>query len=89
MGNITFGPNYTGAAPLPLFRNDLSELFAKARTHVMSPKELYEQKVSWLRGMTGKLSDPMPTREQAIKALAELGIVDPEPSSPDIRERQE
>lgn len=50
----------------------------------MTPKETYEQKISWIRGLSGKLADPMPTREEVVARLAEMGIVDPEPSLPDI-----
>lgn len=83
MGQIIFGPRPqfdwpTGAAPQLPNGEILKDLLAKAATHVMTPKEIYEQRVSWLRGMTGKLSDPMPTREQAVKALEVLGIVDPD-----------
>ena len=46
----------------------------------MTPKEIYEQKVSWIRGMSGKLADPMRSREDVVKALESLGIVDPDPS---------
>jgi hypothetical protein len=49
-----------------------------ARLHKMTPKEIYEQKISWIRGMSGKLLDPMPTREEVVKRLAEFGIFDPE-----------
>lgn len=87
MGRIDFGPVYTAAWPLvPTPGESLDDLLAKARLHKMTPKEIYEQKVSWLMGMSGKLSDPMPTREQVVKALAEMGIVDPEQNVPDRRE---
>lgn len=84
MGRITFGPEGAAAAPAYMPSKEtleLQTLLEKARTHVMTPKEIYEQKVSWLIGMTGKLSDPMPTREQVVKALEVMGIVDPEPTS--------
>lgn len=60
---------------------ELREMLDKARDHVMTPKETYEQKISWIQGLSGKLSDPMPTREAVVARLAAMGIVDPEPSS--------
>ena len=51
-----------------------------ARLHKMTPKEIYEQRISWIQG-AGKLSDPMPTREYVVRLLAEHGIVDPEPGA--------
>lgn len=60
---------------------ELAEMFVKARAHVMTPKERYEQAISWIRGMSGKLSDPMRSREDVVKALEKMGVVDPEPSS--------
>ena len=77
MGRIEFGPNAWGAAPMTV---DLTEALEKARLHVMTPKEIYEQKISWIRGMSGKLNEPMPSRESVVKALEAMGVVDPEPS---------
>jgi hypothetical protein len=56
---------------------ELWDMLESARHHVMTPKEIYDQKVSWITGMSGKLADPMPTREQVVKALEVMGIVDP------------
>lgn len=80
MGRIAFGPRFT-AADFPPPNVELLDLLAKAKLRVMTPKEIYEQKVSWLIGMTGKLADPPRSREEVVKALADLGIVDPEPSA--------
>lgn len=77
VGSITFAPSVpSGNTACP---PDLAAMLDKARLHVMTPKERYEQKVSWLQGMSGKLADPMPSREQIVKALAEMGVMDPEP----------
>lgn len=71
---------------------DLAVMMEKARYHVMTPKEIYEQKISWIQGMTGRLNDPMPSRELVVKALETMGIVDPEPNAapqvPGVREAQ-
>ena len=83
MGRIAFGPRFTGA-DFPGPNVELLDLLAKAKLHVMTPKEIYEQKISWIRGMSGKLSEPMPSREDVVKALAAMGVVDPEPSPDDI-----
>lgn len=56
----------------------LTQLLEQARHHKMTPKEQYEQKVSWLMGMSGKLADPMPSRVQIVNALAEMGVYDPD-----------
>lgn len=83
MGRITFGPQWDGAAPAYMPNKEtleLQALLAEVRNRPpMTPKEIYEQRISWLQGMVGKLSDPMLTREQVVKALEIMGIVDPEP----------
>ncbi len=56
---------------------EFQALVAASLNHKMTPKEIYEQKVSWLMGMSGKLSDPMRSRAEVVKAMAELGIIDP------------
>jgi hypothetical protein len=57
---------------------DINIALEIARQHKTTPKEMYEQRISWIRGMSGKLLDPMPTREEVVKRLAEFGIFDPE-----------
>ena len=69
VGSIVFGPGDQKTLP---------ELLENARTRVMTPKERYEQTVSWLMGMSGKLSDPMPSRERIVKALEDMGVYDPD-----------
>jgi hypothetical protein len=57
---------------------DINIALEIARQHKTTPKEMYEQRISWIRGMSGKLLDPMPTREEVVKRLAEFGIFDPD-----------
>ena len=78
VGSIVFAPPSGNIANPP----DLQAALARARLHRMTPKEAYEQKVSWLMGMSGKLTDPMPSREQIVKALEAMGIIDPDSCSP-------
>jgi hypothetical protein len=64
----------------PTITPELQALLDAARARgSLTPKEIYEQKISWIQGMTGKLADPMRSREDVVKALADLGIEDPEP----------
>ena len=76
MGQIVFSP----VPGFPMMPPGLTEALERAKLHVMTPKEKYEQRISWIQGMSGKLSDPMPSRESVVKALEAMGIVDPEPS---------
>lgn len=61
-------PNF-GVSP------ELSALLENARKHKMSPKEVYEQRVSWIYGQLNP--DTGLTKEQIKARLAEEGIVDP------------
>lgn len=72
--------NCIGGNPCPCQRSarDIAALLAKARTHVMTPKEIYEQKVSWIFGMLP--FDSKTTEAEVREHLAEMGVVDPEPS---------
>jgi len=65
------------AQPSP-FSSDpkLNELVEKARHHKMTPKEIYEQKVSWIYGMQD-LDKPGMSIEEIKAHLAKQGIVDP------------
>lgn len=56
---------------------ELQDLLDKARHRKMSPKEHYEQKVSFIWGMQ-KLSEPGFSVEQIKAALAEQGVLDPD-----------
>lgn len=61
-------PNF-GVSP------ELAALLENARRHKMSPKEAYEQRVSWIFGQFNP--DTGVTKEQIRARLAEEGIVDP------------
>ena len=63
---------------------ELAEALERARTHVMTPKEAYEQKVSWIYGMQ-KLSTPGMTIEQIKEHLARQGVFDPCPDIGEVR----
>lgn len=56
---------------------ELQALLDKAKGHVMTPKEQYEQMISFVYGMQ-KLSAPGLTHDE-IKAMLELhGVYDPD-----------
>lgn len=55
---------------------ELEELLELARHYKMTPKERYDQRVSFIYGMQ-KLSEPGYTVEQIKAALAEQGVLDP------------
>lgn len=58
---------------------DFRKLLEQARDHVMTPKEMYEQRVSWIIGQTDV------NREEAVEALAKQGMIDPEISTQKIK----
>lgn len=66
---IEFGP------PIPA-THDFSKLLDAARLHTMTPKEVYEQRVSWIMGMVPFRREI--TREEVVRHLEEMGVVDPE-----------
>jgi hypothetical protein len=74
MGRVEFAP----VPGFPMMPQGLQELLEKAKLHVMTPKEKYEQRISWIQGMSGRLDDPMPSRESIVKMLEENGIYDPD-----------
>ncbi len=74
MGRIEF----SGGQPIPYVPPYIQELLDKARAHTMTPKEIYEQRISWVMGMVP--FDREITREEVVKHLEALGIVDPSPS---------
>lgn len=76
IGRITFGPEFTAAAPhWP--NGELVDLLAKAKLRIMTPKEAYDQKVSWIYGQLMECN-PNVTVEEIKRHLAEMGVVDPE-----------
>lgn len=58
-------------------KEELRQLLEKAAKHIMTPKEIYEQKVSWIYG---QLIDVQPeiTKEEIKDQLKKLGVVDPD-----------
>lgn len=60
-------------------RETLAALIEKARNHVMTPLEIYEQRVSWIYGQLGPESEV--TREEIEHNLASMGYARPEASS--------
>ena len=59
----------------------LRKLLDDAKSHtMMSPKEIYEQRISWIIGQHDFDDPNPPTRAQIVQILAEQGIVDPQPN---------
>lgn len=56
--------------------NKLNELLKAAANRVMTPKEQYEQRVSWIYGELG-LSGREDTIDDVKASLAKLGIFEP------------
>lgn len=55
---------------------ELLALLERARNHIMTPAEVYEQRVSWIIGMSD-FDKELPSREQIEAALLQMGIVKP------------
>lgn len=70
--NVLPPPNVESAAPYELLR----ELLDAARNHVMTPLEIYEQRISWIYGQYGP--DSIVTREEIEERLACLGYTRPD-----------
>lgn len=56
----------------------LEHLLKKAREHQMTPKEKYEQRVSFVYGQLAFNPKRTITKEDVRRILAEQGVVDPE-----------
>lgn len=73
--------NCIGGSPCPCQRRqplgNHEDLLARAKLYVMSPKEEYEQRVSWVYGMLP--FDSKTTKDEVRQHLAQLGVIDPQP----------
>lgn len=61
--------------------SDLLEKIEKARHYVMTPKDVYEQRLSWIWGEINmnRSDDDLVSKDQIKALLAKQGIVDPQP----------
>jgi len=80
VGRITFA-SHTGVVPVTGNLGsppDLIAMLEKAKLHKITPKEAYEQKVSFVYGQLMDCN-PSITKEEIKRHLAEMGCVDPSP----------
>lgn len=57
----------------------LENLLKKASEHQMTPKEKYEQRISFVYGQLAFDPKRKITKEGVRRTLAEQGVIDPEP----------